>query len=393
LLAVNSPNETGTAVPPPYSPAGQLLDKARIFTRPETTLDDLEAYLYREAEKFTGGDRATRGDLYKITNKVIVERDARTSTARAGAPIDSFTAESLMAMDFPEIVWVIPELLPTGAALLAGKPKFGKSWLALGLCAAVGYGGKALSAWDVPAAEALYIALEDPPRRLKSRLTKLLEGETRLPRLHFWTSCPRLSEGGCDQIRSFLDGHPDCRLVVVDTLEKIRDMRGKHFMYEADYLAISYLTSIADQHNVAVLIVHHVRKGDTDDPFEQISGTYGLQGAADTSIVLRKEKDNAVLYATGRDLEKNLELAVTFDHTTATWEVMGDADTYRLAETRRQIVLAIEKTEKSARELADELEHPLGNIRRTLTRMHEKGDIQSFGKRGKETLWRAVPHQ
>ena len=307
------------------------------------------------------------------------------------ATIETFTAESLMAMDFPEIIWVVPELLPTGAALLAGKPKFGKSWLALGLCSAVGYGGKALSTWDVAAAEALYIALEDPPRRLKSRLLKLLEGEQRLPRLHFWTSCPRLSDGGTDQIRGFLDSHPDCRLVVVDTLEKIRDLRGKHFMYEADYLSISLLKAIADQYNVAILIVHHLRKGDTDDPFEQISGTYGLQGAADTSIVMRKEKDNVVLYATGRDMEKELELAIVFDHQTATWEVMGDAETYRLTQIRRQIALATGGSEKTAKEIADELDQPLGNIRRTLSRMYEKGEVQQMGKQGKEALWRTVP--
>ena len=107
--------------------------------------------------------------------------------------------------------------------------------------------------------------------------------------------------------------------------------------------------------------------------------------------MLRKEKDNAILYATGRDIEKEIELAIAFDHTTATWEVMGDAETYRLTQTRRQIVIATARTEKTARDIADELEQPLANVRRTLSRMYDDGVIQQFGKRGREALWRSVP--
>jgi RecA-family ATPase len=347
-------------------------------------------YLLMANRKLPETDQAERGQIVAIVDKVIAERDERART-NGGGTIETFTAESLMSTDFPEIIWVVPELLPPGAALLCGKPKFGKSWLALGLCIAVGYGSKALSHWDVPAGEALYIALEDPPRRLKTRLTKLLEGEHRMPNVTFWTSCPRLSEGGTDKIREFLEGHPDASLVVVDTLEKIRDPRGVRYMYESDYLAISCLKTIADHYNVAMLMVHHLRKGDTDDPFEQISGTYGLQGAADTAIVMRKEKDNVVLFATGRDLEKELELAIAFDHKTATWKVMGDAETYRLTQAKRQIALATKSTEKTATQIANELDQPLPNIRRTLSRMYENGDVQKMGKQGKEVLWRAVP--
>ena len=382
----------------PYSPAGRLQDKARRYTASDTTPDELLDYLLYENRTLPEAEQAERGQLNDITDKVIAERDERMERAAPGdGPrptggtrlIETFTAESLMSMDFPEIIWVVPELLPTGATLFCGKPKCGKSWLALGLCAAVGYGGKALSHWDVPAGEALYIALEDPPRRLKSRLQKLLEGEQRLPRVHFWTTCPRLSEGGTDEIRRFLDDHPDATLVVVDTLEKIRDSRGKQFMYEADYLAISSLKTIADQYNVAILLVHHLRKGDTDDPFEQISGTYGLQGAADTSIVLRKEKDNAILYATGRDIEKEIELAIAFDHTSATWEVMGDAETYRLTQARRQITQAIAQKEKTIREIATELDQPFANVKRTIYRMYDNGEAVHFGKQGREVMWRA----
>ena len=123
-----------------------MLDKAREFTGPDTAPEDVTDHLLAENRKLSEADRVAGDRLWEFASQVIAERDERASNGNS--TIESFTAESLMAMDFPEIIWVVPELLPTGAALLAGKPKFGKSWLALGLCAAVGYGGKALSTWD-----------------------------------------------------------------------------------------------------------------------------------------------------------------------------------------------------------------------------------------------------
>ena len=77
-------------------------------------------------------------------------------------------------MDFPEPRWIVPGIVPEGTTILAGKPKMGKSWLALGTSVAVAAGGVALGTKRVERGAVLYLALEDNPRRLQSRLKKLL---------------------------------------------------------------------------------------------------------------------------------------------------------------------------------------------------------------------------
>jgi RecA-family ATPase len=54
------------------------------------------------------------------------------------------TARQLQAMVFPEPVWIVPGVIPEGMTMLAGKPKKGKSYLALNIALSISCGGKAL---------------------------------------------------------------------------------------------------------------------------------------------------------------------------------------------------------------------------------------------------------
>lgn len=118
--------------------------------------------------------------------------------------------------------WVVPGMVPEGVALLAGKPKLGKSWLAMGLRVAVASGGVAFGNVRVEKGSALYLALEDKERRLQFRLKKIL-ARTEVPDgLHYSVECPRLDEGGVEAVEGWLRSRPDARLVVIDNLAKIR---------------------------------------------------------------------------------------------------------------------------------------------------------------------------
>lgn len=148
----------------------------------------------------------------------------------------SWTAADLMEEEFAEPRFAVDGLIPEGLAFMCGAPKLGKSWMALGLGIAVASGGKALSAIDVEPGEVLYLALEDSPRRLQSRLRILLAGDIAPPGLHLETAWPRLDDGGAVKLEAWLDDHPAARLVIIDVWPKVRPRpsKGTDF-YTADY--------------------------------------------------------------------------------------------------------------------------------------------------------------
>ena len=162
----------------------------------------------------------------------MIDPFAETSDVRYRS---SWTAKELLGHEFPEIKYAVPGIIAEGLNLLAGAPKLGKSWLALNVAAAVAYGGIALDKVPVDQGEALYLALEDPPRRLRRRLEMTLNGDGPPEGLYFETAWPRLLEGGCELLSDWLDEHPACRLVVVDVFAKARGLsNGNVDRYEAD---------------------------------------------------------------------------------------------------------------------------------------------------------------
>lgn len=259
----------------------------------------------------------------------IVARGTDNITQQNPVGNRCYTAAELMSMEFDEPNFIIPGRLTVGAALLCGPPKLGKSWYCLGL------GLSYAEAFDV-----LYLALEDTPRRLKNRLGTVLNGRAAPENLYVYTSWPRLDEGGIQQLNDFLDKNPNCKLVMVDTLAKVRHTRGKNTgLYEDDYRAITELKTVADKHGVAIIAVHHVNKTKPTDILETVSGTTGLTGAADTIMILGRERgrSDGTLFITGRDVEE-AELAMRFDTRTCTWKEVGEAQDYRISKERQEIL-------------------------------------------------------
>ena len=232
-------------------------------------------------------------------------------TAGAGEPSHHwFTGAALLRTQFADPVWLLPGLLPDcGLFLLSGKPKLGKSWFALALAMAVAQGGQFLGR-DVPRGRVLYLALEDTPRRLKSRLLTLQPDCERNPdglaALALRNDAPRLGKGLEALLEKALAAG-GIRLVVVDTLQRVRQPGSGGNQYELDYAALSALKQIADKHNTVFLVVHHLRKQEADDVHDCVSGTLGITGAADGSLVLTRQRGDgaAVLSVTGRDMEES----------------------------------------------------------------------------------------
>ena len=211
-------------------------------------------------------------------------------------------ANTLQSVDYEPISFLVEDLLPPGLHLLAGAPKIGKSWLALWLCLQVAQ-GQPLWNFSTRPCEVLYLCLEDSFQRIQSRLFDLTEDAPST--LHFAVRSEQLHNGLVDQMEQFLQAHPATGLVVIDTLQRIRSTGNEANPYANDYRDIGVLKALADRHRIAVLLVHHLRKMNDDDPMNMISGTTGLSGATDSNFVLRKSKrreNTATLYCTGRDL-------------------------------------------------------------------------------------------
>lgn len=258
--------------------------------------------------------------------------------AEAPPMLSTVSAVDLQQQSIPPIKWVMQDLIPAGLTVLASPPKLGKSWLAMALCLATAAGGRVL-AHRCYQSGTLYLALEDSERRLKSRLEKLLNGRPAPPGFDFATMAPTLSTGLIDVLEGYIKQHPNTALIVIDTLQKIRDVGGGKDIYGKDYSDVGALKRFADAHNIALVLIHHLRKaGDDGDPFARISGTNGISGAADTMLVLAKERrsdDTATLSITGRDVEMQ-DLVLKFNKSTCLWENLGDADDFAEQQARRE---------------------------------------------------------
>ena len=215
---------------------------------------------------------------------------------------------------------VIDGLLCSGTYLFAGAPKVGKSFLVAQLAYHVSTGQK-LWGYDVRSGTVLYLALEDDYQRLQERMYRMF-GVDGTDKLHFATCAKQLGNGLDEQLDKFVQEHPDTRLIIIDTLQKIRELGGEAYSYADDYQIVGRLKQFADLRGLCLLVVHHTRKTPAGDKFEMISGTTGLLGCADGAFILQKEKRTdsaATLDVVGRD-QPDQRIHLVRDEIRLTWD-------------------------------------------------------------------------
>jgi hypothetical protein len=288
----------------------------------------------------------------------------------------AITSEILETMTFKPINYVVPGIIVEGLTLFAGKPKIGKSWLLLHAAIAVAASESTLGDIKCEEGDVLYCALEDNPRRLQSRMRILRPGKPWPPRLHFQTEMLRLSVGGLDYIREWLESVKQPRLVVIDTLAMVRAPKGRdQTQYEADYNAVLTLRALAAERGIAIVVIHHLRKMDSDDAFDTVSGTLGLTGAPDTILVLKRDQSGAIiLYGRGRDLVE-IEKAMSFDRATCTWTIVGEVQEARRSAAQEKILDAMVAIGEPATpsEIATEARTTANGVKQFLRKLVEAG--------------------
>ena len=217
------------------------------------------------------------------------------------AYLPTVSMQDLYETVYPSRPPVIDGLLYAGTYLFVGAPKVGKSFL----MAQIGYHvSTGLELWSYPVHQGavLYLALEDDHRRLQDRLFRMFGTES-TDNLYFSIYAKQLGAGLEEQLKWFVQEHPDTRLIIIDTLQKVRKSGGDTYSYASDYEVIAKLKAFADEHGICLLLVHHTRKQQAEDKFDLISGTNGLLGAADGAFLLQKRRtsNTATLDISGRD--------------------------------------------------------------------------------------------
>lgn len=284
------------------------------------------------------------------------------------------SAADIMNKEFTPLEFIVQDILPKGFSFLGGKPKSGKSLLATHLATCVATG----SPWgelEVEQGDVLYLALEDNQRRLQSRFQKMALNKD-LSRLQIVTESMPLDWGFLEATNNWIAQVSDPRLVIIDTYAKIKPRSAtSKAEYDQEYATAEGLLKLSNAHDIAVLAVHHQKKGETEDPFDGFLGSTGITAAADTLVLLQKTSEGPVLIGKGRDIAE-FEYAVELDERTLTWSILGPADEARMPRARKAILEAVGKGASSPKEVAVAVEESESNVRQTMSRMATEGQLR-----------------
>lgn len=275
------------------------------------------------------------------------------------------SARDLLRKEIPAARWAVPDLFAEGLTLFAGKSKRGKSTLILHILSAVAVGGIALSRIHVERGEALYLALEDNERRMQERLQRQLDiddadgAPEHLSLVYKW---PRLDVGGIDALDRWMNDHPQTRIICIDTYKQVkpRQRTASMTLYDADYEALLPIQEWANRRHVAVVVIMHLRKSPAEnDPFDEISGSTGVQGVADNMAVLREYNGQYQLHRRGRDYVDDEPWTLQGDRETLLWRI-EDTDpmrTERLTAERATLYALLDKHPEglTPKQIADKL--------------------------------------
>jgi len=332
----------------------------------------------REYERFAEGQRGiTDGSKHKL---------------------ETFTVADLMKKELPPLEEIIPRILPEGLTVLSGKPKTGKSYLVMEWALAIAQGGYAMGDPEkrlkCKPGSVLYLALEGNERLLKERLRLLgrhFERETAaVTNLEIALRAKVLDKGGYEQIENWIETHPDARVVIIDTYQKVKPLKkGNTDDYDAAVESLGRLQEMANEKHIAILIVHHNTKAKTDDDFDAILGTTGIRATTDTNIVLNRtrggdDSEITVLSIESRQGIPEGRYAYRFDEEdTPVIQLLGDADEYSLSRERAEI---LEVLKEDPGMTPSQIAEVLGkkNVTPLLQKMRKAGQVIS--KKGKYEL-------
>jgi RecA-family ATPase len=323
--------------------------------------------------------------LEKASPVVVPFAAAKTgsSSLDENKPAKRFTivnSQTILKTELEPLSWVLDGFLPEGFSVLAGRQKLGKSWLAMDWAVAVASGGLAMGRVQAHPGDVLYVDMENGQRRIKQRLQRLSGCEKQLAKLNWAYDRVPLNDGFLDAIDGWRTQVATPKLIVIDVLQRIKPPgSNRRTAYENDYACYAPLQSWAMENGVAILGLHHTRKGGAEDPLEALSGSNGLSAVADTTFVLDRNAQGTTLYSRGRDAPEK-EYAMSFD--AGLWSLKGDAPEVHLSEVALKIKAALFASQGplGPSDVAERIGHDAGSVRQTLRRMADRGEIRKAAR-------------
>jgi AAA domain len=320
----------------------------------------------------------------------ILRRHPELAELVAGDPDEAkrrtrWTADELLAAQFPPIRWIIPDFFPEGLTFLAGRPKIGKSLLALQMAHAVSSGGK-IFGQDLIKAPVLYLAFEDSARRLQRRMQE--QAWPAYSQAVFCTAWDPLDQGGLVTLQQAMveEGY---RLVIIDTLSRALSAKPDQNNVSDMTTVLSTLQRLALDRQALIQVIdhHHKVQGAQPDPVDDILGSTGKGAVADCVAGLYRErgKKGAVLHITGRDLDGDKRLALEWDVRLACWNYLGNADEVAKDTVQAAILEAVEALGGCATtaEIADYLRKSKQQVNHEILELAQKGRLLVGKKDGK----------
>ncbi|SCH96757.1 DNA primase (bacterial type) [uncultured Ruminococcus sp.] len=249
------------------------------------------------------------------------------------------SATDLYKADLPPVKFIVKDILPEGTGMVSAPSKTGKSWLVLDMGLSVS-AGIPFMGYQTNQCGVLYLALEDSLARLQDRMKKVLNGSPAPEQFYFAIKAPTIDDGLLDLFDLHFKEHPETKLVIIDTLQKVRGQSlPRESSYAQDYREMGIIKNFMDARGVTVFFVHHNRKMiDESDPFNMISGTTAIMGAADTIMIMTKDKradQTATLHLTGRDIPQS-SIVVKFDKDCWKWYPLGESDWVEAQRARKE---------------------------------------------------------
>ena len=306
--------------------------------------------------------------------------------------------KGLMTEEIPPLKYAVQPILPEGLVCIAGRPKAMKSWLMYKLCFCVENGLNFLG-HTVEQGNALYLALEDSKRRLKDRAYKMGHDKE----LNFPTTdveAPYLGMGLEEDLQKWIDGVPKPKLIVIDTLARVKAAVGfkKGTAYDIDNELLRKVQHLAITNGVCICFVTHLSKATQDYNFDKITGSVGLQGMTDAMWLVDRGdvSPNASITGRGRDI-LDFEYAVKWNDNTMTYDYVGNKVQIEINENRKMILDAMKELKRTGKKevrpndiqkfYSETANSKKGkNISRTMQRMADDFEINRTPKYGYYTL-------